>query len=301
MDTNTNFEKLEFSVNPYSEEAVAALRNILSCYNTYQIGSWTRTSEAFEVAGEHTLRRFASGETWPERQTIEKVFKYFQVKTVRRALWDEGWALNCRAELEMLYGLPARRDPYRVLKQRAKLSNEEQQRHASELKGDYFVVRPHPEQGNVLSHVRIFDSFPHYGLATCRISRAIRETPDGAIERDLVIEGGVFRKSSALNILGYDLNDGDVRMVALRDTGEGSYRGFITGFDTGNVAFSARTVMQKLESSVHYEDIRENTGWWTRHDPLIEFLAKNFSRDHLFLERCKALTFNDYVTSQPGT
>ncbi|GAB4520255.1 MAG: hypothetical protein Tsb0019_21140 [Roseibium sp.] len=287
-------------MNPYSEEAVSALRSILSCYNTYEVGSWTRTSEALEVAGEHTLRRFASGETWPERQTIEKVYKFFQVKSVRRALWDQGWALNCRAELEMVYGLPARRDPYRILKQRAKLSDEEQRRCAGELKGDYFAVRPHPEAGNVLSHVRIFDSFPHYGLATCRISRAIRETPDGVIERDLVIEGGVFQKSSVLNILGYDVNDGDVRMVALRDTGEGGYRGFVTGFDTSNVAFSARIVMQRLENPVPYEEIRERTGWWTSHDALSDFLAANLGSEHLFLQRCEALENTDYVSSKPG-
>lgn len=288
-------------MNPYSEEAVSALRTILSCYNTYEVSSWNRTSEALEVAGEHTLRRFASGETWPERQTIEKVFRFFQVKSVRRALWDQGWALNCRAELEMLYGLPTRRDPYRILKQRAKLSDEEQQRCSGELKGDYFSVRPHPEQGSVLSHVHIFDSFPHYGLATCRISRAIRETPDSAIERDLIIEGGVFRKSSALNIFGYDVNDGNVSMVALRDIGDGGFRGFVTGFDSSSVAFSARTVMQKVEKLVPYEEIREMTGWWMKQTSLSEFLAIKFGDDHLFLKRCEALETMDYVTSKPGT
>ncbi|MEM9434194.1 MAG: hypothetical protein AAGA12_09750 [Pseudomonadota bacterium] len=292
---------MELLVNPYSEEAIAALRSILSSYNNYEVGSWNRTSEKIKVAGEHKLRRFASGETWPERQTVEKIFKYFQVKTVRRSLWEEGWALNCRTDLEKLFGLPARRDPYRILKERAKLSDEEQQRHAVELKGDYFAIRPHPEMGSVLSHMRIFDSFPNYGLATCRISRAIRETPDGAIERDLVIDGGVFRKSSALNILGYDRVDGDVRMIALRDAGEGSYRGFVTGFDTRSIAFSARALVQKLPDPVEYEDIRHQTGWWDRLDELVDFLASNFGSDHLLLDRCRALEPADYMTSQPGS
>ncbi|MBS1301977.1 hypothetical protein [Loktanella sp. SALINAS62] len=288
-------------MNPYSEETLGALRNILHCYNKFEVGSWKETSKAIDVAEEQTLRRFAKGDTIPNMPAIARVYAYFRVRSIKRDLWEQPWAMQCRSDLERLYSLPAMRDPYRILKQRAKLSNEEQQRCATELKGDYFVVRPHPEHGSVLSHMRIFDSFPHYGLATCRISRAIREAPGGAIERDLIIEGGVFRKSSALNILGYDVSDGDVRIAALRDTGQGGYRGFITGFDSSSVAFSARAVVQRLEKPLEYEEMREKTGWWTEPASLTDFLVANLGSDHLFLERCEALETVDYATSKPGT
>lgn len=288
-------------MNPYSEDSIGALRNILHCYNKFEVGSWKKASEAIEVAEEQTLRRFAKGDTMPNLATLAKIYAHFRARSMKRDLWEQPWAIQCRVDLERLYGLPTLRDPYRILKQRAKLSNEEQQRSAAELKGDYLVVRPHPEQGSVLSHMRIFDSFPHYGLATCRISRAIREAPGGAIERDSVIEGGVFRKLSALNILGYDIRDGDVRIVALRDTGEGGYRGFVTGFDNSSVAFSARTVVQRLEDVLDYEEIREMTGWWTTPIAMSEFLVGNFGKDHLFVQRCEALETTDYVTSKPGT
>ncbi|MEM8575866.1 MAG: hypothetical protein AAGF48_14720 [Pseudomonadota bacterium] len=284
-------------MNPYSEEAVGALRNILSSFNTYEIRSWNRTSDILEVAGEHTLRRFANGETWPERQTIEKVYRYFRVRSVRRSLWDQPWAIQCRTDLEKLYDLSTLRDPYRILKQRARLSNDEQKRIAAELKGDYFILRPYDRYGSVLSHLRIFDSFPHYGLATCRISRAMRDLKSGAFERDLLIEGGVFRKTSTLNILGYDVIDGDVRMIALRDIGQGGYHGFMTGFDTRNAAFSARTVMQKLEDDVEYEDIRQRTGLWSDQSLLLEFLVELFGGEHFFVDRCRNLGTGDYLTS----
>lgn len=288
-------------MNPYSDDAVAKLRNVLFCYNQFEIGSWKRTAEEMKIyGGDQSLRRFAKGQSKPKFEVVSKVYGRLNAMLVKRDQWKRPWAIQCRDDLIQLFDRSSRIDPYRLLKKRAKLNDREQKIDSSNLKGDYLAVRPHSDEGCILSHMRMFDSFATYGLTTCRFGRATRLAGEGPIEGDLVTDGGVFRKPSSLNILAYDTESGDVSFMALMETGDGSYRGLTTGFNSQSLPFSAWTVIQALPAPTEYQEIRENTGWWQSPESLGEYLAKFFGKNHLFVQRCKAIDTADYIISPPN-
>lgn len=275
--------------SPFETQILDALRTLVEEFKKTECGTWQTTEERLGV-NRHRLQRFIDKDDPQDLKIRDLNSIYKAIHDHLRKNKESRLETLCSEQIALVYTGAGDKDNYRHFKTMVNINEDDQKSLSDEIQGVFWGVRKLSNNRFVVFHVRAVNTYSKFGLPTCRISRRLSEGGD------LLIDGSIFTKNRHTYIIGYDKECGDILSCSLRKIdGNRLMKGFVSGFELTNSAFSSKIVIIKSINSPSYQETKEFTGIYDSIEEIIENIKDDFSETREMMDVMRSFDGESYM------